>query len=396
MTLPEIIPPVDIRFDIDGVRPDEGFRRLIQSNPFDRADWESAVVLPQANTVMANALWHAFTHGPSYDDHFVNHQGLSLKITHGYYLDHELNAFATRVEDRYYVGVSSRTYHACLDVAFTLLATRGVLTELGHHNIEQVRSAEYVLGTKPWAFSDPFAYTRYLQDNMPKDETRRTIAHIVAQHMVTFFFFHEQGHIILGHVDRSDGGRAVRTMSERRWAPDAATDLIEEIDADNWATKISLSPPSVRLMQTNWTSVSLTRNQWIALIWLSIALSGALLAQIDLRELRRVDEWGTHPHGIIRARHVIHPSWLSELNDRFGEFPDEITITRTEYESAWGLAFSWLLDIGKVWPQYRLFPHALAPAGDAEGAVKRLEKKLARYEKQYADMVRTFGCKIRS
>lgn len=343
-----------------GIEPsDEAFAYANEVNEF--------IIWPiKEDTVLANALFHVHSHSVNRNtESFINFQGQHVFIDHIIFSELVINAFSTRHQERYLAVLYTGLYLSCLDTAFTLLATRDALPEIGDHTLERPISTPQTVGSAPMRFSSQQAYFEYLGANRPRCPIRRDTAHVLAAAMLAFSFLHEEGHIMLGHVDRAIEANTSNRVSEggergERGARARAFRHLGEIDADKWALVSVLSPLSIKSLSLNYTSLSFSRRQWMWLSWLGAALTGALLGVVDQQNLSDPQAWVAHPHGILRARQTVRPSFAAELVEKYND---------NEYWEAMGDVFSALQNLGSIWPQFGVFDTAFQLGGEVDDAI---------------------------
>lgn len=317
------------------------------------------------DTVIANALFHVNSHSVNQLSNRFAFDGIPVFVDHVLFSGMELNAIASRYQDRYITAVYGALYLNCLDTAFTLFATRGSLPEIGKHLEERPLSDPYVVGTASERFPSSKAYFEYLGANMPRCPVRRDAANALAAIMVAFVFQHEEGHIMLGHTDYSIHARKSDRVSEAgAWtetdAEQRSIHFLSELDADKWGWLNLLSPLSIKSLSRHYTTLRLSERQWIWLAWLGAALTGALLAVIDRHTISDPVSWESHPHGILRARETMLPSRARRLAEQNPAH---------EYMDAFVDALESLFGLAEIWQQYRLFRYAFRQNGDVERAI---------------------------
>lgn len=323
----------------------------------------------QDGTVLANALHHVNAHSVNRTNRFRNFAGGAIWIDHVVFTNADVNALATNHRGIYIAGINLGFYLAILDTAFTIFSHPDAIPDIGDPAREQVRFTETSLGFRPTAFESMNEYGAWLGETMPTCPVRRDIAHVLAAMMVAFVLHHEHGHIIAGHIDALREERGLQAFLEFQTAVNQESSLkagvrnLAELDADRYGLIASLTPLGIQTMMRNYSTVSLSESQWYGLAWFAAALVGALLVLLDGNDFDKPDTWLSHPHALLRARQIMSPERIAEL-ERVGN--------SGYYEEARKDALSWLESIGNNWPEFAVF--ALA-----QRAPPRVNEVIARF-----------------
>jgi hypothetical protein len=371
-----------VDLDQPGIKPgDEAHalaRRLGQ-----RIEWPL-----KKDSVIANAVFRANSHSlnkvfgswVAFDDApvFIDHILLSGV---------EANAYAKRYKGRYVTAVFCGLHLDCLDTAYTVLAAREALPELGNPAAERLATGGRIVGLASQHFNSPKTYFEHLSVNMPRCPIRRDAAAILAAIMLTFVYQHEEGHVMKGHTDYAIATNMADDFSEatsqtKPGSLERSLHHLRELDADEWAFANVMSPLSVKYLALNYLSLSLTRRQWIWLTWVGVALAGALLGVMDQQDLGNPLSWASHPHGILRARQTLLPSRARRLAEGFGD---------QEYLTAFEDTVNSVVNLGRVWPQFQMFKFAFELNGPVEQTIVAFNAGISvEHKRAYREMGERF------
>jgi hypothetical protein len=247
-----------------------------------------------------------------------------------------------------------------------------------------------IVGNAADCFASEKAYFDYLQAHMPRCPIRRFAAHALAGLMLAFVLHHEEGHIVWGHVDYLISNRVSNRISEDTAVADKGIRArsfqhLSELVADRWACVNLVNLGRLKNLAHRYPSTSFTNRELLLLSWLASALTGTLLTMADSREISDPTSWTDHPHGILRARESLLPSRARQLT--YGSHAED-------YLEAFADAVESVLELAKIWPQYRVFQYAFRLDGEVESSINAFNASISdEHRRAYGELVDRFKIK---
>lgn len=245
------------------------------------------------------------------------HRSLEILIVD----DASLNACATHHSgcDRIYIfrGSLEHIYGTILG----LLSTPTFFPTIGDVNNE-VRPENLPAGRFPPVpllknVSDADRNTRLF---FPNDQTRMTLAQVLAELALEFLIYHEIGHIVGGHLEIPRNGDHVATITEfqQKAKPDDATfQHLLECDADAFACHVTSSVHShdqMAAMLRDLLSAALQPKDFALQTYLMSI--GVLFRALYAIAPRTLDTYkSSHPHPAVRACLVASSTMARGLSD---------------------------------------------------------------------------------
>ncbi|MFA6151717.1 MAG: hypothetical protein WC716_10390 [Chitinophagaceae bacterium] len=110
-----------------------------------------------------------------------------------------LNACASKMDGKYFIGINIGTYFLISDLFFRMLATKTILPEYGdisnEDDVKKIFNAQITDTNILYVAKDPH------EKVAPKGIVRHHLAQLLTSFAIKFLVMHEYGHIIYGHVD---------------------------------------------------------------------------------------------------------------------------------------------------------------------------------------------------
>jgi len=167
-------------------------------------------------------------------------------IHFGFVLHSEVNAFATREQGHYFIGVHTGMVFLLRLLIGRMLSDAAFFPRIGSPSEER---ADLPL----IKFYVPHADQMWSSEELalPRNEVRRHYAHYITDRALMFFVGHEIAHISRGHVDywRQECGRSVYSEGSDESVTEAIERQCLELDADQRSVKTSVH--SIRDMQSS-------------------------------------------------------------------------------------------------------------------------------------------------
>jgi hypothetical protein len=272
-----------------------------------------------------------------------------------------LNAYAFKSEDFYFIGLNAGSVLVIEDAFSTLLSHPSVLPEVGNVSAEAKAFDEIPAGfpiVNALSLNDPVATGRRCNRYAPKDPIRWHYAQCLTNCALDFLMRHELGHILYGHVDYLErtGQRALLPELDLESESPLSTDVLQmmELQADSFASECYaslLGNPRLFntisfMLQKGLTLAELIRGKLF-----SIAILFRLFAQVEsradysrldatspLRPVTRLEE-KSHPRSVTRFQTCRTIQRIALKRDRSGEvlktFEDVSTAVLRDVQDIW-------------------------------------------------------------
>lgn len=257
---------------------------------------------------------------------FNTRDGQPRTIVQRAFLQDDFNAFASRQNSTYIVGISTSLYQAFTELFMCAIAKPFLLKNIGDTGKEVFSEflPEVPLGLR---CRSGRVDEEYLTDFMPRCEVRHRVSSILVSIAAKHVLQHEICHVLGGHVDY------FREMTNRVIYEEAGfnslTTVIDvyrhlsELQADAISEWISLLPFYLELFEKTFPSLDLSRRNWAHLCIFGMLIVGAFWTVLDGRDNigeRSWEDWREYPAGILRCRAVFQAIYS-------GEFPLEFDDT---------------------------------------------------------------------
>lgn len=359
--------------------PSVGVRQWAQKKGF-------TLLSVQKGTVLGAALAHSGNWCISRSRDLQNFAGERITVSRSVTIDLVANASVHKEENSYFIIMNRGIYFLCLDLALTIFSSSTAFKDFGYPSKES-KNRTTLFRSVDAQFEAPSDFLSRISTYRPKCDKRLEIAYFVSELMMCFINFHEEAHITLGHSDyRHEKNRPSDELLEPNSSlggMDTAISQYCEIDADRLAKIKMLSKNHIENLILNHAAIGLKERDVLFLCWTSCALISVIIALLNSRlDGRRPIAWKNHPHGIIRAREAMVPSFaqaMSEKNPKSSYFESYLD-ARHEFQR-----------LARIWPHFDVFEYALDPNDDYVQVIEEYRGDvLFPYQDDYRDIVEKF------
>lgn len=293
----------------------------------------------------------------------------------------KIDALAFESEGHYFIGFYAGTILWLTDVFTYLLSQPDVFTQLGDP------SKEIAVLRQPHATG--LADAGGLYNNIkrreewlwggfgPRDKERVLYAHALSFFAKQWLFYHELGHIILGHIDlvREVYGRGVLwELAARRTSqlPVNISHVLEAI-ADRSATQMSFGHLITIDKESPLTPFALASRDNGLYLW-SIATN--VLLRLFSQDAKTLEEHQNLPHPHPVTRMVSNFAWISvKIDDN---------LSGEEAHKCKSAVLQGMLDVDEVWSRFNIPGHQVTTS-DTEKYAYDLLKKVGEFEDEPDD-----------